>query len=244
MNIKTTLNNETLIVALVTALCYTGAYAYERGFCLFFGIPTELITVTPGSIITTVFLFAAFLMTLYIASSLPVLIASKKNLKNKYIISILILSPVWIIFNSIFLLASGFKPLTFSIITVAYIFLSIGATMSTKDSLNHNKISAEQKPLSIFSRIDNAFAFIFWFSFLFFAITSGMGTFVARTTDNFHEFTYKNEKYKLVKSYGDNIITLKSMDANKSKGVYIFKTEDLIGTRLNQLKSKNAITEE
>ncbi|EHN8799903.1 TPA: hypothetical protein QH250_001714 [Enterobacter asburiae] len=82
MDIKTPIKNETLIVALGTALCYTGAYAYERGFCLFFGIPTELITVTPASIIYTVFLFAAFLMTLYMASSLPVLIASKKILKT------------------------------------------------------------------------------------------------------------------------------------------------------------------
>ncbi|MHA6635523.1 hypothetical protein ACX3OY_17220 [Citrobacter farmeri] len=173
MNIKTTLKNETLIVALATALCYTGAYAYERGFCLFFGIPTELITVTPGSIITTVFLFAAFLMTLYIASSLPVLIASKKDLKNKYIISILILSPVWIIFNSIFLLASGFKLLTFSIITVAYLFLSIGATMSATDPLNHNKISAEQKPHSFFQKLIMHSHLFFGFHFYFLQLQVG-----------------------------------------------------------------------
>ncbi|HDR2753145.1 TPA: hypothetical protein QCJ76_001713 [Enterobacter asburiae] len=244
MDIKIPLKNETLIVALGTALCYTGAYAYERGFCLFFGIPTELITVTPGSIITTVCLFATFLMALYMASSLPVLIASKKNLKNKHIISILTLSPVWVIFNLIFFLTSGFKLLTFSIITVAYLFLSIGVTMSATESLNQNKTNDEHNTPSIFSKIDNAFAFIFWFSFLFFAITNGMGTFVARTTDNFHEFTFKNEKYKLLKSYGDNIIALKSKDTNKSKGVYIFKSEDLIETRLNQVKSKNAVTEE
>ncbi|EGQ5322134.1 TPA: hypothetical protein ONC27_002892 [Enterobacter asburiae] len=125
MDIKTPIKNETLIVALGTALCYTGAYAYERGFCLFFGIPTELITVTPASIIYTVFLFAAFLMTLYMASSFPVLIASKKNLKNKHITSILTLSPIWIIFNLIFFLNAGFELVTFLIITVASLFLSV-----------------------------------------------------------------------------------------------------------------------
>lgn len=238
MDIKTPIKNETLIVALGTALCYTGAYAYERGFCLFFGIPTELITVTPASIIYTVFLFAAFLMTLYMISSLPVLLASKKNLKNKYIISFLSLSPIWVIFNLIFFLNDGFKLITFIIITVAYLFLSVGYTMSATESLKQNKTNDEQKNTSIFSRIDNAFAFIFWFSFLFFAITSGMGTFVARTTHNFHEFTFKNERYELIKSYGDNIIALKSKDTNKSKGVYVFKPEDLIETRLNQVKTQ------
>jgi hypothetical protein len=45
-----------------------------------------------------------------------------------------------------------------------------------------------------------------------------MGTFVARTTHNFHEFTFKNERYELIKNYGDNIIALKSKDTNKTKG--------------------------
>ncbi|BDS25430.1 hypothetical protein KAM576c_20490 [Enterobacter asburiae] len=65
-----------------------------------------------------------------------------------------------------------------------------------------------------------------------------MGTFVARTTHNFHEFTFKNERYELIKNYGDNIIALKSKDTNKTKGVYVFKPEDLIETRLNQVKTQ------
>lgn len=64
--INSWLKKETLIVALATALCYTGAYVYERGFAVYFGIPTELISVTPGSIITTVSLFVGFLFLVYI----------------------------------------------------------------------------------------------------------------------------------------------------------------------------------
>lgn len=73
------LKKETILVALATALCYTGAYAYERGFSLYFGIPTELISVTPASIITTVALFSGFLITLYIASTIPFLISQNKK---------------------------------------------------------------------------------------------------------------------------------------------------------------------
>ncbi|MGX4989624.1 hypothetical protein [Enterobacter kobei] len=236
MDMKTLIKNETLVVALATALCYTGAYAYERGFSLFFGIPTELIAVTPSSIITTVSLFAVFLMTLYMASSLPIQIAKRENLKNKYVITILTLSPIWIVFNLIFFLSSGFNLLTFLIITIGYILLSVSVTLSATESLNKNTSNTDPKN-SFLAKMDDATAFVFWFCFLFFAITSGMGTFIARTTDNFHEFTYKSEKYKLIKNYGENIIAVKSKDNSKAKGVYIFKPEDLLETRFEQVKN-------
>ncbi|HDG7917713.1 MULTISPECIES: hypothetical protein [Klebsiella] len=79
-------------------------------------------------------------------------------------------------------------------------------------------------------------SFTFFFSLIFFAITSGMGTFIARTTDNFNVFTYKNEEYKLIRNYGDNIIAIKIKDANKTKGVYIFTPEELSGIRMSQSK--------
>ncbi|HBV4375692.1 TPA: hypothetical protein MDY08_005129 [Klebsiella pneumoniae] len=85
INLHSFFKKETLIVALATALCYTGAYIYERGFSVYFGIPTELISVTPGSIITTVSLFLAFIMALYMMSTIPIVIShSKKNKKQVY----------------------------------------------------------------------------------------------------------------------------------------------------------------
>ena len=167
MDIKTPIKNETLIVALGTALCYTGAYAYARGFCLFFGIPTELITVTPASIIYTVFLFAAFLMTLYMASSFPVLIASKKNLKNKHITSILTLSPIWIIFNLIFFLNAGFELVTFLIITVASLFLSVSQWV-LQNPWNKTKPTTSKRPLLFFQ--ESIMHLHLFFGFLFYSL--------------------------------------------------------------------------
>lgn len=64
-----------------------------------------------------------------------------------------------------------------------------------------------------------------------------MGTFIARTTDNFSTFTYKNENYKLIKSYGDNIIAIKETAKKNEDGVYIFKAEDLKETLINKVKA-------
>ncbi|HEL4715853.1 TPA: hypothetical protein UOA09_004182 [Klebsiella pneumoniae] len=240
--INTLLKKETLIVALVTALCYTGAYIYERGFSIYFGIPTELISVTPGSIITTVFLFIAFLMVLYMISSLPISISRSEKIKNSYIIIALYLSPVWILLNLIFFLMSGFKASSFAILTAAYLFLCISVTLSTTKKCATNKPNTEKITKSLLTNIDDAVALVFWFSFIFFAITSGMGTFIARTTDNFNTFTYKNEEYKLIRNYGDNVIAVKTKDANKAKGVYIFKPEELSGIRMNQVKAGSALS--
>ncbi|CAH5385893.1 hypothetical protein AI2932V1_3058 [Klebsiella pneumoniae] len=235
-NLNSLLKKETLIVALATALCYTGAYIYERGFSVYFGIPTELISVTPGSIITTVSLFLAFIMALYMISTIPIVISNSKKIKNKYIITALSFAPVWILFNLIFFLTSGFKIQTFTIVTIAYLFLCISLTISLLQTPPPNKPSPDEKTKRIQTYIDNAIAFTFFFSLTFFAITSGMGTFIARTTDNFNSFTYKNEEYKLIRNYGDNIIAIKIKDANKTKGVYIFKPEELSGIRMNQAK--------
>lgn len=240
--INTLLKKETLIVALATALCYTGAYIYERGFSVYFGIPTELISVTPGSIITTVFLFIAFLMVLYMMSSLPILISRSEKLKNTYIIVALNLSPAWILLNLIFFLMSGFKASNFAIVTAAYLFLCISVTLSITETCATNKLNVAKNTKGILTSIDDAVALVFWFSFIFFSITSGMGTFIARTTDNFNTFTYKNEEYKLIKNYGDNVIAVKTKDTNKAKGVYIFKSEELSGIRMNQVKSGSALS--
>ncbi|HHX4024655.1 TPA: hypothetical protein ACU917_005793 [Klebsiella michiganensis] len=234
-NLNSLLKKETLIVALATALCYTGAYIYERGFSVYFGIPTELISVTPGSIITTVSLFIAFIMALYMISTIPIVISNSKKIKNKYIITALNFAPVWILFNLIFFLISGFKTQTFTIVTIAYLFLCISLTISSSQNSSPNKPTTNGTQL-IQTYIDNVIAFTFFFSLTFFAITSGMGTFIARTTDNFNAFTYKNEEYKLIRIYGDNIIAIKMKDASKTKGVYIFKPEELSGIRMNQAK--------
>ncbi|MFP1916701.1 hypothetical protein ACLEEZ_14230 [Lonsdalea quercina] len=228
--INSLLKKETILVALATALCYTGAYAYERGFSLYFGIPTELISVTPASIITTVALFSTVLMTLYMTSTLPLLVSQNEKIKNKLIIIILTLSPVWILFNLIFFLMAGFKTSTIVFITVFYCLLCLGIEHQPQD-----KPRNEKNVKGFLSKIDNATAYVFWFSFLFFAITSGMGTFIARTTENFNTFTFSNEEYKLIKNYGDNIIAIKMKDKNNTKGVYIFKAEDLKGVRITQV---------
>lgn len=241
--INSLLKKDTLIVALVTALCYTGAYIYERGFSLYFGIPTELISVTPGSIITTVFLFVGFLFLVYMASTFPVLISQSKKINNKYIINILILSPIWIIFNLIFFLMSGFKIFNLSIVTTAYLFLCISITLGSKDVISHTQSNSVEIPKGIFKNIDNAAGLILWLSMIFFATISGMGTFIARTTDNFNTFTYKNENYKLIKNYGDNIIAIKEVDKQNTNGVYLFKAEDLKEIRINKVKIRNMFTE-
>lgn len=241
--INSLLKKDTLIVALATALCYTGAYIYERGFSLYFGIPTELISVTPGSIITTVFLFVGFLFLVYMASTFPVLISQSKRINNKYIINILILSPIWILFNLIFFLMSGLKILNFSMVTAAFLFLCISITMGSTKIINHAQSNSFETPKGIFKNIDNAFGLIFWFSMIFFATISGMGTFIARTTDNFNTFTYQNENYKLIKNYGDNIIAIKDNDKENTNGVYLFKVEDLKEIRINKVKGRNMFNE-
>ncbi|EIV6705552.1 TPA: hypothetical protein ACS3VG_004544 [Klebsiella aerogenes] len=235
--INSWLKKETLIVALATALCYTGAYVYERGFAVYFGIPTELISVTPGSIITTVSLFVGFLFLVYILSTFPVLISQSKKIRNNFIIITLSLSPVWILFNLIFFLISGFKTLNFSIVTMGFLLLCGSIFLSKKQLNNRPKLYSLETSKGIFNSIDNAAGLIFWFSFTFFSIISGMGTFIARTTDNFSTFTYKNENYKLIKSYGDNIIAIKETAKKNEDGVYIFKAEDLKETLINKVKA-------
>ncbi|VUC84273.1 Uncharacterised protein [Raoultella terrigena] len=241
--INSLLKKDTLIVALVTALCYTGAYIYERGFSIYFGIPTELISVTPGSIITTVCLFVGFLFLVYMASTLPVLISQSKRINNKYIINILILSPIWILFNLIFFLMSGLKILNFSIVTAAFLFLCVSVTWGSNKTISHTQSNSIEISNGIFKNIDNASGLIFWLSLIFFTTISGMGTFIARTTDNFNTFTYKNENYKLIKNYGDNIIAIKEANKENTNGVYLFKAEDLKEIRINKVKVRNMFTE-
>lgn len=235
--INSLVKKETILVALATALCYTGAYAYERGFSIYFGIPTELISVTPASIITTVALFFAFLITLYMASTFPLLISKNEKIKNKFIIISLTLSPVWILFNLIFFLMAGFKISTIVFITVFYFLLCIGLHLSMPVNQSQDKTENKNEKIDFLSKIDNATAYVVWFSLLFYAITSGMGMFIARTTENFNTFTFNNEEYKLIKNYGDNIITIQTKDKNNTKGVYVFKAEDLKGVRITQVRA-------
>jgi hypothetical protein len=68
MDIKTPIKNETLIVALGTALCYRERMLMKRILFIFWNT-YRVDNCYPASIIYTVFLFAAFLMTLYMASS-------------------------------------------------------------------------------------------------------------------------------------------------------------------------------
>ncbi|OAT78153.1 hypothetical protein A9B99_18620 [Mangrovibacter phragmitis] len=229
-NIKT---HETFTVATITALCYAGSYAYERGFSIYFGIPTEFITVTPNSIVTSAILFITFCMSFYILSSFLIKISEKIGNNNIHIYGMIVLSPLILFVYIVLSLINALSLTIFLTSTILYILMVMSITLTIKKSTEIN-VNTDVTDKSAFSKIDNFITSIFWLAIIFFIITSSTGNFIARTTDSFNVFQYNNEEYRIIKTYGDNVITQKINKDIKPKGVFVFTTEDLKGKLITQ----------
>lgn len=215
--------NDGLTVALLTASCYVAAYFFEAGYARYAGIPIELISISLGNIVSTsIFLFFATVVVYIVCTSPYIIITRKFGNYKLAIVSSFIFSLVIFSLINIYLVGELTQGVIIKALCAWIIltFLFYFIINEKKDTIP----SASEKPL--YEKINDVTGKFFWLSIPCVFFILNCGTYSARLQDSFDTFTLKNNKYAILKIYGENIIAKRIVDKNKSNGIYIFKTDD------------------
>lgn len=229
--LKTLKKSEAILIALITAILYSGSYFYERGSAVYYGIPTDLISISPASITIMVITVFTFITYVYFFSSFIIIVATRKT-QNRFLLLYSIFSPVIIFWIGITFLngeltwRNAIKSEIFHIV-LTLILLMGSKHPQRKGSLDVEQNSSKHNNNSIFTNIDNTAAIIFFLALAFSLATHGLGKYIANISDKYDGFTIKNEHYAIVKIYGDNFIVKKISDGKLTHGIQIFDKADL-----------------
>lgn len=237
--------SEAILIALITAILYSGSYFYERGSAIYYGIPTDLISISPASITIMVITVFIFIFYVYIFSSAIISITARKT-KNRFLLIYAIFSPVIIFWIGITFLngeltwKSAIKTEVFHIVITYILFVG------SKDPMEEEKKGLKQNNNGIIANIENMGPIIFFLAFAFSLTTIGLGKYMASSNNEYDGFTINNRHYAIVKIYGDNFIIKNISDGKLIDGIQIFDKADLknitIGKiRLTDTSNKNEI---
>ncbi|WP_273908485.1 hypothetical protein [Enterobacter bugandensis] len=228
--------NDGLTVALLTASCYVAAYFFEAGYARHAGIPMELISISLGNIVTTsIFLFFASVVA-YFACTFPYILITRRfgdykiAVVSSFVFSLVIFALLNIYLMGQLTIGVIVKSLCAWIILTLLFFLMIN---EKKDTVS----SESDKPLT--DKIHNITGTFFWLAFpcIFFILNCGI--YSARMQDAFDSFTLNNNKYAILRIYGENIIAKKLIDKKMSGGIYIFKTDDFKAVEIIKQKGNS-----
>lgn len=239
-------NHETITVAVLTAMLYVGSYFYERGSAIYFGIPPELITITPSIMISMVIAFFIFAIILFFSCDFIISMMLKWT-KSEKLIKCAVLLPVLLFWLSISYLNNDLSYrniltslLLYGILCLCIIVLSpkpLGNKKEDNEKKEHEENnSSDTSSSTIFSKKTYNFSgLIFWIGFIFLISTHSLGRNIAENANSYNGFDFNNEKYVIVKIYGDAYIAKKNNNGKLNDGIYIFKSDDFKSINIHKI---------
>lgn len=236
-------NHETLAVAFLTAILYVGSYFYERGSAIYYGIPPELITITPSAMISMVVTSFIFVVILFFVCNVVIKLMLRWT-KSERLIKCAILSPVLLFWLAIGYLNNdlSYKGIASSFLIYFALCLAIIVLGSNKLDSNQDKNnqfttnSIDSQASKTFSKKAYDFSgLIFWMGFIYLLSTHSLGKNSAEKQNSYDGFISNGENFAIVKIYGDAFIAKKIRDGKFSDGIYIFKTDDFKKISINKI---------
>ncbi|HEJ7042958.1 MAG: hypothetical protein E6093_07135 [Serratia liquefaciens] len=213
-------------VLILTSLGYLCTYAFEVGYCMYYGIPKDLIQISATNIL--VFSFAIIGLFCFLIRPLEDYLNFKgrftgnpwgkaiTTLAIKYIVMLTIFT------LTVFLFPLSWVKLTFFIVTLAYFALKDFYTpldhkhLSTyKEKLEHTYSNPSTKDLLSFIKNEDTKKYYIISCYILFLtfLSSLIGGLNAKFSDN---IITCNDTYQVLKVYGDNAIVLNSINNKKT----------------------------
>ena len=233
--------HETLSVAFVTVMAYAGSYFYERGGAIYFGVPTDLISITPASMIAMAISTFVLAMVLFFFSDFIVSVMIKKTK------SVLLIKCAVLFSGVIFWFLIGYLNNDLTIVNVVttlvvYVFICIcmrfmQATPSKQDpTAKDGDLSPKPKSSkSLTNQLHDYSSVLFWVGVVFLLSTHSLGRSSAANQNRFDGFSINKDKYVIAKVYGENYIVKKVVNGYLDDGVYIFKSEDFKSINIHKI---------
>lgn len=232
--------HETLSVALITVILYAGSYFYERGSAIYFGVPKELISITPASMISMAISTFLLATVLFFASNLIVSLIIKRT-KSVLLIKCSVLFAGVIFWFLISYLNNDLTTQNIVTTFVLYVLICICVHFTQASPSNQDPITTDgdvsskpQNRKGITNQLHDYSGVLFWVGIVFLISTHSLGRSSAANQNRFDGFVINKDKYVIAKIYGENYIVKKVVNGNLDDGVYIFKSEDFKNINIHE----------
>lgn len=236
-------NHETITVALLTAMLYVGSYFYERGSAIYFGIPSELITITPSTMISMVIASFVFAIILFFSCNFIISLMLKWTNSEK-LIKCAVLLPGLLFWLAISYLNNDLNHkniltslLLYGILCLSIIVLSSKPPENKEEDKTHEKNNSPDTSArtSLSKKIYDFSGLTFWVGFVFLISTHSLGRNIAENANSYNGFDFNNENYVIAKIYGDAYIAKKIKNGKLNDGIYIFKSDDFKSINIHKI---------
>lgn len=237
--------HETLSVAFITVIAYAGSYFYERGSAIYFGVPTDLISITPASMIAMAISTFVLATVFFFASDFIVSVIIKKTK------SVLLMKCAVLFSGVIFWFLIGYLNNDLTIVNVVttfvvYVFICIYMrfmqTTPSKQDPTTKDDDLSPKPngsKSLTNQLHDYSSVLFWVGIVFVLSTHSLGRSSAANQNRFDGFAINKDKYVIAKIYGENYIVKKVVNGHLDDGVYILKSEDFKSVNIHKISLVN-----
>ena len=244
--IKYILKKDTLLLAIITSASYCAAYFYEFGYSNYFNYPKDLISISIMNLLQMG--FGIFMFTFIMIGVIDVAVSLIKisgiigkiaaNLISYLLLAIIMLLILYLVGSvsfKYFSIAIGVFLLLVIIVSIPYKKKSKNILESINESIEDNLKDRRDSVKEI--RKTTELLSVFFLLILSSLLITAIGTYSARTKENFYTIEKDNIRYLIVNKC-DDYLGAKVIDDNKEFGekTYIFNIGELNGKPMEKIK--------
>lgn len=250
---KFNLMSESIIIGLVTVFAYLLVFVYELSYLKYFNIPSEFISVSLEKFFIVLAGIGGVVSILYIFVDLLLFFKPKKE--NLVAIRIYAFLTLLLIFFAPYLYVNNFKiNWRFFCLVILYAFFYFGFPLIHRDKKSYKEKLIEQDEIenavpSLFERFVNLFgkyggivvSGCFYLAYL--AFLSGLHD--AKEQKDFVVVDINNEKFAIIRVYGDSIILSQINEEKRTFGkIFYVKNKNELSETLLENKEIGKLTKE
>lgn len=238
------INKETLLIAFVTFLSYGTAMISEFAAAKVYDFPFSMVIIDIKILYSSVMLTLLYASILSLAIIFILKVTFKLNPLKRNIASVLIVSFFFIIIGYLVYYITNDNLSLYSTaitsISIIVIYMPWKEITNKKNIIRTLKNNAKEESTSKIEsdihslrELTGTGVFIL---FLYVLSVAAIGTNIARNPQYFFTFELNGERYAILKTYGDNLITAKLNEKNLKSGTFFFKSDAISTKELIPLK--------